>query len=391
MGKKKISLVILLICIPIMLSSCWDKVEIDERAFITAVGYDKYEGETPEGGEDIEKETEQKPLNRYVRTVTYPNVSLIAGKGEGDPSFVYSTTSISWADGRQQIALRDNKNYYAYHLKAMIFNEEVAKDERLFREMFDTFQRSVFLNNKLYFFVTPNKAQDILMTDTGKNMDVGLYIEELMDKEIAPTRMSKSDLGSIIIDLNESNAALAPRIVKSNDELKVSGSAVLKDNKFIGVLGELETRDVLILKGETQSADYTIKVEDNFIVIGQTDLKSKMKAYEDKDEKIKVHFAISAEGDIIQHYFQTPKEPYDLKYIEKVDKKASELISNDLQNLFKKVQKDFEADIFKVGEYLRKFEPDTWEKVKDDWEEIYPNIDVTVDFQMNIRRAGIQG
>ena len=133
--------------------------------------------------------------------------------------------------------------------------------------------------DKLYFFVTPNKAQDILMTDTGKNMDVGLYIEELMDKEIAPTRMSKSDLGSIIIDLNESNAALAPRIVKSNDELKVSGSAVLKDNKFIGVLGELETRDVLILKGETQSADYTIKVEDNFIVIGQTDLKSKMKDY----------------------------------------------------------------------------------------------------------------
>lgn len=390
MGRKKILLVILLIFILMTVSGCWDKVEIDERAFITAVGYDKYEGDTPKDAEDIEKETEQKPLNRYVRTVTYPNVSLIAGKGEGDPFFVYSTTAISWADGRQQIALRDNKNYYAYHLKAMIFNEDVAKDERLFREMFDTFQRSVFLNRKLYFFITPNKAQNILMTDTGKNMDVGLYIEELMDKEIAPTRMAKSDLGTIVIDLKESNAALAPRIIKSKDQLKVSGAAVLKDNKFIGVLGELETRDALILKGEIQMADYTIKVEDKFIVIGQTGLKTKMKAYEDKDEKLMVHFTISAEGDIVQHYFQTQNEPYNPKYIEKVNKKASELISNDLQKLFKKVQKDFGADIFKVGEYLRKFEPDTWEKVKDDWEEIYPKVDVKVDFQMNIRRAGIE-
>ncbi len=388
MVRKKICSLALIIFLPLLSSGCWDKVEIDERGFITALGYDKYEGEK---NEDIEKETEERPLNRYIRTATYPNVSVIAGKGEGDPSYVYSTTAISWAEGRQQIALRDNKNYYADHLKAMIFSEEAAKDEKLFREMFDTFQRSVFINRKLYFFVTPNKAQDILMTDTGKNMDVGLYIEELMDKEIRPTRMAKSDLGTIVIDLNESNAALAPRIIKSNGELKVSGAAVLKDNKLIGVLGELETRDALILKGEMERADYTIKVDDLFIVITQTSSNTKMKATEDKNGKIIVNFTIDAEGDIAQHYFQTPGEPDDAKYIEKVNNKASELISKDLEKLFKKVQNDFGADIFKVGEYLRKFEPDTWEKIKDRWDEIYPDIKVKVDFEMNIRRVGIEG
>ena len=71
--------------------------------------------------------------------------------------------------------------------------------------------------------------------------------------------------------------------------------------------------------------------------------------------------------------------------------KTNELISKELEDLFKKVQRDFEADIFKVGEHLRKFKPDTWEKIKYDWEEIYPKIDVEVDFQMNIRRVGIEG
>lgn len=390
MVRRKIYALVLMALLTLLNTGCWDKVEIDERAFITVLGYDKYEGEDGEQEGDVEKETEQRPVNRYIRTATYPNVALIAGKAEGQPFFVHSTTAISWADGRQQIALRDNKNYDAYHLKAMIFSEELAKDEKLFREMFDTFQRSVFLNRKLYFFVTPNKAQEILMTDTGKNMDVGLYIEELMDKETRPTRMAKSDLGTVVIDLNESNAALAPRIVKSGKELKVSGAAVLKDNKMVGVLGELETRNALILKGEMESAEYTIKVDDLFIVISQTDSDTKMKAYEDKDGKIIVDFIIGAEGDITQHYFQTPDVPFDVKYIEKVNNTAGELISKELEELFKKVQKDFEADIFKVGEHLRKFEPDIWEKVKDRWDEIYPDIKVKVNFEMNIRRVGIQ-
>lgn len=390
MSRVKIYFFICIIPI-LLLSGCWDKVEIDERAFITALGYDKYEGKDKGNEEKLEKESQEESLNRYVRTVTYPNVSIIAGKGEGKPFFVYSTVSGSWADGRQQVALRDNKNYYAYHLKAIVFGEEVARDEMLFRELLDTFQRSVFLNRKVYFFVTPDKAQDVLMTDTGKNMDVGLYIEELMDKEIKPTRMSRSDLGTIVIDLIESNAALAPRIIKAKDELKVSGAAILKNNKMIGMLGELETRDALILKGETQKADYTIKIDDKFIAINQTSLKSKMKAYEDKEGKINVNFEIKAEGDIIQHYFNTPEEPFDEKYIDKVNKKVNELISKELEGLFKKVQKDFEADIFKVGEYLRKFEPDTWDKIKANWEEIYPKAKINVDFNINIRRVGIEG
>lgn len=391
MDRKRICIFILIIAFtPLISSGCWDKVEIDERAFITAIGYDKYEEDDRLNEERLEKETQENPINRYIRTVTYPNVALIAGKQEGEPFFIYSTTSISWAEGRRQVALRDNKNYDTNHLKVMIFSEELAKDETLFREIFDTFQRSAFLNRKLHFFVTPNKAQDILMTDTGKKMDVGLYIEELMEKEIRPTRAAKSDMGNIIIDLNESNGALAPRIVKSKDRLKVSGAGILKDNTIVGALGELETRNALILKGENKVVDYTIKVDGKFLVVNQTDLQTEMKAYEDKEGKIHVNFTINAEGDIIQHYFETPEKAFDAKYIDRVNKKMNEVISKELEDLFEKIQKDFEVDIFKVGEHLRKFQPDTWEKIKEDWDEIYPKAKVKVDFQMNVRRVGIE-
>jgi len=389
MARKKIYIFILIIPM-LLLSGCWDKVEIDERAFITGVGFDKYEGENHERAEESEKETEGKSIDRYIRTITYPNVAVIAGKEQGKASYVYSSTSISWADAKQQTLLRHNKNYFFAQVKVAIFGEKLVRDEQLFREILDSFQRDVSLNRKLYFLVTPDKAQDILMMDIGKNMDIGLFIEELMDKEVKSPRRAQSDLGTIVIDLNESNAALAPRVIKSKNELKISGSAVLKDNKMVGMLGELETRDASILKGLAKTADYTIKVEDKFIVVSQTDSKSKMRAFEDKEGRINVHFNIRAEGDIGQHYFQTPKEPADTEYIDKVNKKVNELISKELEGVFRKIQKDFKADIFKVGEYLRKFQPDTWDKVKDNWDEIYPKAKVKVSFEMNIRRVGIE-
>lgn len=388
---KKNTYILLLILPVLILSGCWDKVEIDERNFVTAIGFDKYEGTDKEKEKKLEKEYEGQSIDRYVRTISYPNTEVIAGEGEGDPSFTYSTTCISFADGIQQIALRDNKNYYTSHVKVIMCSEGLMKDERLFREIFDGMQRSVAFNRKLYFFVTPGKAQEILTADTNKNMDVGLYIEELMDKEFKSPRRAQSNLGTIVQDLYESKAALTPRIVKSDGQIKVSGSGVLKGNKMVGMLGELETRDALILKGETKSADFTIKADNIYMVISQTGLKSKMKAYEDKDGNINVLFKVTSEGDLLQHYFRTPNEPFNNKYLEKVNKKANELISKELENLFKKVQKDFKADIFQVGENLRKFQPDTWDKVKDNWDEIYPKAKVKVDFDMRIRRVGIQG
>lgn len=387
----KKNMYILLWILPVLvLSGCWDKVEIDERNFVTAIGFDKYEGLDKEKEKKLEKEYEGQSINRYVRTISYPNTTVIAGKGEGNPSFIYSTTCISFADGIQQIALRDNKNYYTSHVKVIMCSEELMKDEKLFSEIFDGMERSVAFNRKLYFFVTPNKSQEILMADTKKNMDVGLYIEELMNKEFKSPRRAQSNFGTVVKELYESKAALTPRIVKSDGQIKVSGSGVLKGNKMVGMLGELETRDALILKGETKSADYTIKVDDKYIVISQTGLKRKMKAYEDKAGNINVHFKITAEGELLQHYFKTSNEPFHNKYLEKVNKKANELISEELENLFKKVQKNFGADIFQVGENLRKFQPDTWDKIKDNWDEIYPKAKVKVDFDMKIRRVGVQ-
>ncbi|RKD22032.1 germination protein, Ger(x)C family [Caminicella sporogenes DSM 14501] len=383
--KKRIFIVVFIVVF--LLTGCWDAIEIDERAFITAIGWDKYKGDKEEQDKGY-----KSVKNRYVMTVTYPNVSVIAGKGEGDPSYIISTICSTPSDGKQQANIRNNKNFYINHAKVVLVGKELAEDEKLMREIIDVFQRSVYINRKIYFCYTPGKAKDILMMDTKKNMDIGLFIEELMEKEMISSRRARADFNKMVIDLKESNAAMIPQIIASKGgELKVLGTAVLKGNKVVGTLNGIETRDILILKGRAKVVDYDIKVGDLVIIIEQMSINSKMKVHENSEGKIIINFDIRAEGIVLQHDFKYAGRLMDAHYIEKINKEAEKQIVEELKRTFKRVQKEYKVDLFKAGEYLRKHEPKTWDKVKDNWEEVYANAQVNINFDMNIRRIGIEG
>ncbi|MDK2917787.1 MAG: spore germination protein [Candidatus Petromonas sp.] len=386
---RKILSLFLLCIIPLFFSGCWDNIEIDERAFITGMGFDKYEEKEKKGEE--EKETQVSNLKRYILTVTYPNVAMIAQKAEGDPSYIYSTVCASPSDGKQQINLRNNKNFYLNHSKVAIIGAELARDEKMMREILDVIQRSIYINRKIHIFITPQKAQEILTMDTGKNMDMGLFLEELIEKEITSPRRPETSFDAIITNLRESNASMFPRIAKGEKEVTTGGAAVLKGYKLVGWLDPIETRDVNILKGRGKIADYTIKIDKLYIVVEQMNLRSKMKAYEGEDKRINIDFEVEAEGILLQHYYGVPGEPFDSSYIEKINKVTEKQLTNEFLQVVEKIQKQYKTDIFKVGEYLRKFEPKTWEKVKNNWDEIYPETKVNIDVKMHVRRVGIEG
>ncbi len=370
-----------------LLVGCWDNVEIDERAFITGIGFDKY---IPQDDEDLKKSKlkSDKTLDKYLLTVTYPNVSVIAKKEEGDPSYNISTVCASPSDGKQQINLRNNKNFYLNHSKVIILGLELAKDEKMMREVMDLIERSLYIPRKVHLYITREKAKDILTTDSGRNMDTALYIEELTEKEMTSPRRPITSFDSVSINLKENNAAIAPLISKSDKEVYTGGAAILKNYTVVGWLDELETRAVNILDNNIQKSDFTIIADDLYVVVEQMSSKSKMDIEMDKNNRLNITFEIRLEGTILQHYWDTPEIPFENQYIQSINKRTEQKIKQELSDTFTKIQKEFKADVLNVNEYLRKFKPDLWEKIKDDWEEVYPEAKVNFDIDMHIRRVG---
>lgn len=387
MSRKLI--VIAVIIFVLILPGCWDNVEIDERAFITGLAFDKYiEGEQAQK-KDNKKDT--GTLKRYIFTISYPNVAVIAKKEQGDPSYIYSTISSSPSDGKQQINIRNNKNFYVNHAKVVILGQELLKDEKMMRETIDVLQRSVYFNRKVHILATEGKGQEILQTNSGKNMDTALFMEELIEKEQTSPRRPTGTFDNFLISLRENNSGIVPKVTVENKEIKIGGAGVLKNNKLIGWLDEIETRGVNILRDEVGVADFTVELEDLYLVVEEMTSNTKMDVYKDKEDKINIDFKIRMEGVLLQHYLGKSNEPFDNKYIKKINKTVENQVKTELRTVFNKIQKDFKADIFGTKEYLRKHDYDLWQEVKEDWEKIYPEAKMNIDLKMHLRRVGIEG
>jgi Ger(x)C family germination protein len=373
----------------IFITGCWDKVEIDKRAFIAIICIDKFEEEEEK---DKNEGQTKKPIdqerNRYTVTIAYPNTGVIAGKQQGEPKFVYTSVGKNFHDILDNLSTRLGRKMHFRHTKAIVIGERLAEDEKLFREVVDTIERSPEIGRKVNVMITPGKAKKIIETSTKDENVLGLFIRELVEQNLGTARLADADFGYILRSLHESRVAITPRIFSSKDEFKIAGAAVLKDFKMVGYLGEEDTRNVMFMFDKVDSSVIHINADDLIMPIHITDSKTKKKVYE-KDNNIYTSFYIQAEGDLVQHLFEVRNQPLDAQYIQKLEKIAAKSLEEQIKTTYKKIQKDFGTDLIQVGEYLRKHEPDVWKKVKGDWPQIFPKTKVDVHVEMKIRRIGV--
>ncbi|KXG76196.1 Ger(x)C family spore germination protein [Thermotalea metallivorans] len=389
MHREKILLLLLIMTIGA--TGCWDKVEIENRAFVTAVAIDKFEPKKDQEARQEEgkaKVPEDSPSNRYIVTYAYPNTGLIAGKGEGEPRFQFTATGKTISDINNGLATRMEGSLFFGHVKLIVLGESLAKDEQLMREVLDAIERSPQIGRKISLMITPGTAEDILAVKAPQEPALGLYIRNIIEQQKRTARIADADLGYILRSLHESKAAVVPRIVASEKEVKIAGAAVLKDYKQIGWLGELETRALMFMMNKAGQANITVEMDKILLPVhiyhASTDIR-----IEEKDGEIYTIFDISMEGELQQHLFEVKGQTYDDKYLKKLEKTVSKELEQQIQDVYKKIQKEYETDLLQLNERLRKNKPDLWEKVKKQWDEIYPRTKMAVHVATEIRRIGV--
>jgi spore germination protein KC len=79
------------------------------------------------------------------------------------------------------------------------------------------------------------------------------------------------------------------------------------------------------------------------------------------------------------------EDPKNTKVLEKALEKE---IEGRLKVTIDQVQKEMETDIFGFGEAFEQKYPEKWNEVEDDWEEIFPEVEVTFDIKARVLRTG---
>lgn len=387
--KQRALLLCLVLLIQLFVTGCWSRRELNDLAIAVGIGIDKIG-------------------DQYQVSAQVVLPSQIAGSKGGSPQSpvnLYKATGNTVYEALRKITTLSPRKIYISHLRILVLGEALAKEG--ISDVLDFMSRDTETRNDYFIVVAKNaKAEDALkiLTSLEKIPAVRLYSSlETSEKQWAPT--STVTLGTLITELvsKGKDPILTGVVINGNvdvgqtqknvetvdspTELKYSGLAVFKEDKLIGWLNPEESKVYNYLTNKVKSTIFYIQCpEGKKVSLDVFEARSKIKGsmHNDKPE-------ISIEQHIESDIGEVQCRNLDLtnpKTITELEQIANQKVVHLFETTIKRVQQEYKSDIFGFGEIIHRSDPQAWKKLKDNWDQTFVNLPVSVKTDIKIRQLG---
>jgi spore germination protein KC len=360
----------------LLLTGCWDRVEINDLALVMATGLDK---------------TDDDKIELSVQ-LAIPKAmgggQGMAGGGGGKPTTVEKVTGETVFDAMSKLQEKVSRRIFWGHNRVIIIGEKLAEEG--IQKHIDFFARHPSPRLRAYTFVTDGKAIDTLKVIPELESSSAEIARELANFKVGMS-VTVKDLLQMLS--GEAGATVLPWIeVEQEPENKggllINGAAVLKKDKMVGRIDNKVTRGVLWLRDEIELATVTIEPEGAEDQISFSLLRSRTELIPKiENGNWKMTVKIVTEDDAVEN--ETKLNLMNPKIVKKLEKQLEQDIDKRIRMTLEKVQKEMGADIFGFAEAFHRQYPDQWSEVKDQWNEKFPEIEVEIKSKAYIRRPGM--
>jgi spore germination protein len=377
----------------LFLNGCWDKVEIDRRIFVSTIGIDV--------GKDIEKEEVLKDIQpdepfgeRIIEkinvTYAFPNISEYnIEQGQIPEDNTINVEAYSLEDAIIRATVKSSRNVYMDHTKLLVLSEELLAFPDTVKEVIDYLSRHPKINRMLKVVVMEGRSEDLIAYDTVLETNISTYLRGLMENSSRNSSILPVSLNEFLKLLSENGNAIVPsmKIDRDKNELKLSGVAIIKDYKLEGYLSPAETSSLLMLRGRLRGGKKVIFV-DGIPVDYEIDEVRRRIRLDNSGENLVFNVDVIMEGRLRGYHID--KEIFDKEMLSELQQNFNRSIRLEAEKIIELTQSEFGVDPIGFREYLEKFRPGVWDRVKDNWEEAYQAAVVNVNVDMNIRRIGVK-
>lgn len=391
--KRKFRFTCFLLAISFILTGCWDKTEIDRRAFISTISIDP--------GEEIGKSQELKGIKedeifqeRQIKkinvTYSFPDISSLGPNVSGTSAEkTIKTQSYSMEGSISEATSKSSRSIHLGHSKMLVLSDAMFSYPEVVKEIIDYFRRNPTINRSMNVVVAEGNAEDYEKFKPSMEQNFQSYINGLMENSDKNSTIIPMTLNELLKLLEENGNAIIPYIKmnKKENEVSVYGIALIKNYELIGTLNSVETSDVKILRGKVKGGTKVIYKEGHPINYSIEYIERKLRVTELNEKKLKMDIDINLEGSAKS--FTVDKKLLSSQNLEEYEKNFDKTLSMECNKILKVIQEKYNIEPFAIKEYLEKYHPYKWRKVGDNWEEIYKNAEFNVNIKTKIRRIGI--
>jgi spore germination protein KC len=372
---------LLVILLPVfILSGCWDSIEIQNLAIITAAAIDSEENHKVKVSVQI----------FIPRTIT-------SGESGEDPSlgstFVREGIGKNLAEAISVLQTNIPRKLFWGQCKIFIFGQDLAKTG--IRNELDFLIRhpAPRINSNLY--VSEGKASNLLKLIPPLERYSGEVLSKFSQHQEVGVDTTLSDISKDLTEASQSFSLPYIKRLKSDEYARKSyetiptivGTAIFKKDKMIGNIDLEETRGLLWLSRKIQKSTVSIKPEENEneVIMMPTSGSVRFKPQIINNQWI-MNIQIQVAASIIQN--ETFLSLLQEDVITKLEKGLENKLRDRISKTLEKIQKEYQADVVGFGRRFHQKYPEQWKKVKDHWDEKFPEVDVKLSVNATIKRSG---
>ncbi|WP_340401898.1 Ger(x)C family spore germination protein [Paenibacillus sp. FSL H8-0079] len=363
----------------VLLSGCWDRIEINDLAIVLATGIDYEEGK--------------------VQLTSQIFVPRKAGGGDssgsgGSPSGV---TMIRTAEGRtiaealNRLQRKVPRNMFWGHCEVIIISEQAGK--RGIREYIDFFLRYPQFREHAYVFSSEKAAKDILALLDPLERSSAESLREMANLKLG-TRITALELAKSI-EGPSSSVILSRMLIlppePDQDKLTttpyVKGLSLYNKDRYVKTVKEPLSVGVLLLAKELNNIIMPVEFEplEGTFSIRLIDIKTTL-----KPRIVNQHWSmkvdIQTSGEVVLN--TTDANLTDPAVLTKLEKEWSAKLTSLAYDALDLSQKELRSDFFKFAVEFRRYYPKQWKKQEKNWETLYPELDVEVKVDAHVVRTG---
>lgn len=369
---------ITVICMILILSTtgCWNRRELDTLAIVMGIALDK-----PKDPGKVQL-TAQIVKPAELKTTR-------GGAGTGHAFLNIKNTGETVFGTIRGLSRKFNQRLYFQHNQILIFSQDIAKEGM--EKYIDYFLRVHETRLTVYVLVAKDKASEILEVQPQMKRIPAMDITDKIETQAFTSESAQVKLEQFLTRLmSKTTAPIAPLIEVSGEGNEktalVSGTAVFKKDKLAGQLDASETRGLLWVIGEVKSGIIDVVAPDGDGKVSIEILRASSKITpEIEDGKIHIKVIIKEEGNLGS---QSSRENFLLpSAVKALNKKNAAAIQSEVQAALKKARK-LKTDIFGFGDLVHQRYSKQWQEYETRWDEVFPNIEVIVSVETELRRMG---
>ncbi|RHW35800.1 Ger(x)C family spore germination protein [Lysinibacillus yapensis] len=390
---RRVAVVFILIVCTVFVSGCWDKQEIEQRAFVYGVAIDLSE----------DSSTSNPEIKLTQQLIVPENLTNMGGGGGGSgPAFQnLSKTGKTLIDISRETIKLTSRRIDVTHLNVALFSEDVVKEPKMFEQLVDVFLRERDARRGIKLVIASGKAEELLTVEPEHEKIPAEYINKMLEETGNLAILDIVRVGDIQEKLlARESFPIAQLKMKNPKEIIYEGIAVYNGHqeKVVGTLKDEEAKGLSFFRGKRHTGTINIEVYRKPAAVEILKIKTKVTLKNKEMNNLKFLVNVDVNG-LIAEQFGT-ENVMNEDVLREFENATREKVEEIMRKSVDTLQKDFQTDALGLGVHLKKFHPKLWESVKGNWDygenyfsqsTIDINTDVTIETPGTINRTALGG